>query len=103
MAWNLLPANESNNISDMKNIKFSRKYHALELNNAIYIPFTTWQDLVKKDDLFVISSGGISLESNTLNKSLFSSSSFPPQTWIWMKIDNSSNKGKKKLLRRKKN
>ncbi len=89
MGWKLLAKSESEirELSESDLIKDGRKCNALEVNSAIYIPFTTWQDFVKETDTSVISIGGVTFESKTVDRFLFSSTSFPGGTFVWMKID----------------
>ncbi len=88
--------------SDPYDVKAGRKFHSLAINDNIYIPYTTWQDFVKGRDISTISIGGITLECETMNKYLFSSDTFPPNTWLWLKIDASfEGKGEGKFIKGK--
>lgn len=73
----------------------SHQYDLLNINNNIYIPFTTWQDITSGKNLFITSKGSISFQNKSLDKTLFSSSSIPPRSFISLTI-NSSYKGKDK-------
>jgi ABC-type antimicrobial peptide transport system permease subunit len=63
------------------------KGEATNLNCAIYIPFAMWEDFNKRRDN---SFGGIILESETFDNSLYLPPSFPEKTLITIEIDTSS-------------
>lgn len=80
------------------NAKSDRKYYTLPINTAIYIPFATWEDMMKGRDTSVISEEGMELKSKTLDKSLFNSSTLPLEAYIWLKIDTPFKEGREEKI-----